>query len=234
MLVERAARSLRAALGWPWLEPYAAVGVYGAQSGQFSWSWYLHQLVQAIVLIGFPARVVALSIIMLSIATLPQAVNPVRCRTAQRMATRLRRLIAARLRVTQVLLIARGWFYSGLRCDQQRIAILYLLPLTGDAIQFIIIDKLQAFSFLKQVRTMSTCCVLHYARCPRSRESSRACAPPPTRHARARPQPTESTSDSEDGQASSIQMTGQERVARSLLPRRDARSDSSPEHCNLL
>ena len=32
-------------------------------------------------------------------------------------------------------------------CDEQTIFILYVVPLTGDALQFIVIDKLQAFGF---------------------------------------------------------------------------------------
>ena len=41
-------------------------------------------------------------------------------------------------------LIASCWYHSGLSCDAQTALILYAIPLTGDALQFIIIDKLQA------------------------------------------------------------------------------------------
>ena len=48
-------------------------------------------------------------------------------------------------------LLASGWYYSGLSCDTQTALVLYAIPLTGDVIQFIIIDKLQAAA---RTRTM--------------------------------------------------------------------------------
>ena len=47
-----------------------------------------------------------------------------------------------------VHLVASGWFNSGLSCETQTAFILYAIPLTGDAVQFVIIDRLQAFGFL--------------------------------------------------------------------------------------
>jgi len=80
------------------------------------------QLAQAILLIGLPARLIALSLIWCSLY-LPNQVSPVH-------------------------LLASGWYRSGLSCDTQTALLLYAIPLAGDVIQFIIIDKLQAFGFL--------------------------------------------------------------------------------------
>ena len=121
--VESGAVAMRVRTGWAWLEPYGAVGQYGPRSGEWRWSWYLPQLVQAIVLIGFPARVIAIGSIYLSLSFLPEELSPVH-------------------------LLGEAWYAGGLSCNQQTVAILYVLPLLGDAVQFIIIDRLQAFGFL--------------------------------------------------------------------------------------
>ena len=41
--------------------------------------------------------------------------------------------------------MADAWYYSGLTCGQRTIATLYVLPVIGDAVQFIIIDQIQKF-----------------------------------------------------------------------------------------
>ena len=53
-------------------------------------------------------------------------------------------------------LIASGWYHSGLSCDAQTALVLYAIPLTGDALQFIIIDKLQAAAQCHAVHTPCT------------------------------------------------------------------------------
>eukprot|EP00326_Haptolina_ericina_P013533 CAMPEP_0181212394 /NCGR_PEP_ID=MMETSP1096-20121128/24326_1 /TAXON_ID=156174 ORGANISM="Chrysochromulina ericina, Strain CCMP281" /NCGR_SAMPLE_ID=MMETSP1096 /ASSEMBLY_ACC=CAM_ASM_000453 /LENGTH=284 /DNA_ID=CAMNT_0023303919 /DNA_START=8 /DNA_END=862 /DNA_ORIENTATION=+ len=123
--IERTARDWQLRTRWDWLAPYALVGQYGPNPGDFRCSWYAHQFVQAILLIGLPARVVSLGLIMGSLTLLPAALSP-------------------------VSLLARAWYFSGLTCDQQTVFILYLIPLSGDALQFIIIDKLQAFGGFPQ------------------------------------------------------------------------------------
>ena len=63
-------------------------------------------------------------------------------------------------------LIASGWYHSGLSCDAQTALILYAIPLTGDALQFIIIDKLQAAAQCR-AHTVHTPCT-HSARTVRT------------------------------------------------------------------
>ena len=77
-------------------------------------------------------------------------------------------------------LLASGWYYSGLSCDTQTALVLYAIPLTGDVIQFIIIDKLQAAACAMHI-TMHTPCMCHahavhmpYLQCCRHSVSSRA------------------------------------------------------------
>ena len=48
-------------------------------------------------------------------------------------------------RLSPVLLVAKGWYASGLTCGQRTIATLYVMPVIGDAVQFIIIDQIQKF-----------------------------------------------------------------------------------------
>lgn len=105
--------------GWAWLEPHSIVGQYGPRPGDFSWRWYRQQLLQAVVFIAVPSRVVSIALIYCSIAWLPPALNPIEG-------------------------LANLWFWSGWSCSQQQAAVLYAVPLLGDATQFIIIDRLQA------------------------------------------------------------------------------------------
>jgi hypothetical protein len=80
---------------WHLLQPLAHVGQYGpAGKGDWRWSWYLAQLLQATLLIGFPARLCALSVIAFSLWLLPTSLSP--CAG-----------------------LARFYYYSGLTCDQQ-------------------------------------------------------------------------------------------------------------------
>ena len=44
-----------------------------------------------------------------------------------------------------MLLVAQGWFYSGLSCNSRTVLTLYVVPVLGDAVQFIIIDQIQKF-----------------------------------------------------------------------------------------
>jgi len=106
---------------WRWLNPFKMVGQYGPKENDFRCNWYWAQLFQAIFLIGVPARVCSLLLIYASLQ-LPHGFV--------------------------VHAIASGWFDSGLTCEQQTVLILYVIPLTGDAVQFIIVDKLQAFGVL--------------------------------------------------------------------------------------
>ncbi len=105
--------------GKQWAMPYSMFGQYGPRRGEWLRSWYAAQLFQAIFLIGFPSRVLSLAIIYLSLL-LPEAISPVRG-------------------------LAAAWYNSGATCEWQTVCILYIVPLLGDAVQFIIIDRLQAF-----------------------------------------------------------------------------------------
>ena len=61
-------------------------------------------------------------------------------------------------------LLASGWYYSGLSCDTQTALVLYAIPLTGDVIQFIIIDKLQVAArtcYLYQAHARHMPCTYH-------------------------------------------------------------------------
>lgn len=104
--------------GWKWAEPYTVFGQYGPNPGDWTWSWYWAQLAQAIFLIAVPSRVIAIALIYYSVE-LPAAINPMRA-------------------------LAYLWFDSGFPCATQQLAILYLVPLLGDVLQFIAIDRLQA------------------------------------------------------------------------------------------
>jgi hypothetical protein len=44
-----------------------------------------------------------------------------------------------------VLLLGRSWYYSGMTCSARTVATLYVMPVVGDAIQFVIIDSIQKF-----------------------------------------------------------------------------------------
>lgn len=105
---------------WGWAAPMALFGQYGAAPGDWSWRWYGLQLAQAVLLIGLPARLFSLGLIWVSLM-LPEAVSPVGA-------------------------VARLWYGSGLSCAQQAALILYVAPLVGDALQFVIIDGMQRFA----------------------------------------------------------------------------------------
>ena len=62
------------------------------------------------------------------------------------------------MQASPVHLLASGWYYSGLSCDTQTALVLYAIPLSGDVVQFIIIDKLQAAA---RTRTMHMPCTCH-------------------------------------------------------------------------
>ena len=120
--VEIAAVRLGRRTRWKWLVPFKFFGQYGPKPHEFRCRWYLAQLVQAVFLIGLPARLCALCIIWVSLS-LPDSASPVHA-------------------------LASAWYRSGLSCETQTAFILYAIPLTGDAVQFVIIDRLQAFGFL--------------------------------------------------------------------------------------
>lgn len=72
------------------------------------------------VLIGLLARLFSVAVIVASLHLLPSELSP-------------------------VLLVGKAWFYSGLSCEQRTLATLYVMPVLGDALQFIIIDSIQKF-----------------------------------------------------------------------------------------
>ena len=100
-----------------WL-PMLNMGRYGPSEHEpFKCSWYGMQLLQAVLLIGVPARLLSVGMILLSIQ-LPDAVSPVR-------------------------LVAAAWFQGNMTCTVRTAFTLYVVPLLGDAVQFIIIDQIQ-------------------------------------------------------------------------------------------
>ena len=100
-----------------WL-PMLHMGQYGPSEAEpFRCRWYLLQMVQAVLLIGVPARLLSVGLILLSML-LPDGVSPVR-------------------------LIAAAWYYSGMSCAARTALILYAVPLLGDAVQFTIVDLIQ-------------------------------------------------------------------------------------------
>ena len=111
--------------GDPRLMPYTMFGLYGPTPGDFKWDWYGAQMVQAVLLIGVPARVFSILLILLSLHLLPTWCSPVD-------------------------LVGAAWYYSGLTCLQRTILTLYFMPVAGDAVQFIIIDSLQKFKAKEQ------------------------------------------------------------------------------------
>jgi len=101
-----------------WAQPLANVGQYGPGGrSDFRCSWYAAQLLQATLLIGLPARLCALGLVSASLLLLPSPLSP--CHQ-----------------------LARAYFLSGWPCGVQAAAILYACPLLGDAVQFIVIDRL--------------------------------------------------------------------------------------------
>lgn len=102
----------------PALQPFLHFGRYGESPGVFNPRWFYLQLFQAVFLINLPARLISLATIFVSLRVLPLAYSP-------------------------VLLLGQFWFTSRLTCIERTTAILYILPLVGDAAQFVIIDGVQ-------------------------------------------------------------------------------------------
>lgn len=100
-----------------WLEAMALTGRYGEDEHEFDWAWYRAQMFQAIVLVGIPARLLSVLFIF-TLLSFPQ--NP-------------------------VLWIASAWFHSPYSCATRTAVILYVIPVMGDAVQFVIIDSIQRF-----------------------------------------------------------------------------------------
>ena len=107
--------------GHAWLEPYTVCGRYGPTPGEFRCDWYGAQLVQAVLLIGIPARVGSVLVILASLA------------------------LPGLREFSPVLLLGRLWYDSGLSCAQRTIGALYMMPVLGDAVQFIVIDRIQRY-----------------------------------------------------------------------------------------
>jgi hypothetical protein len=105
---------------WACLEPFNHFGQYGPTPGSFLCSWYWAQMFQAVLIIGVFARLFSVLCIVLSLAVMPEWCSP-------------------------VLLVGRAWFYSGLTCAQRTVLTLYVMPVLGDAVQFVIIDHIQKF-----------------------------------------------------------------------------------------
>ena len=90
-----AARLARKRPAWTLVLPLARVGQYGpGGKGDWRWSWYRAQLLQATLFIGLPARLLALGLISLSVSLLPASISP--CAG-----------------------LAKLYFFSGLSCNQQ-------------------------------------------------------------------------------------------------------------------
>lgn len=99
-------------------EPMLHMGRYGPSEAEpFKCGWYGVQLVQAVLLIGVPARLVSVGLIVLSMA-LPAAISPVH-------------------------LVASAWYGASVGCATRTALTLYVVPLLGDAVQFVIIDLIQ-------------------------------------------------------------------------------------------
>lgn len=104
-------------------EPMLHMGCYGpSEQEPFKCSWYITQLVQAVLFIGIPARILSVGFILFSVA-LPDALSPVRG-------------------------VASAWYGSGMSCAVRTAFTLYVVPLLGDAVQFVIIDQIQKFGGL--------------------------------------------------------------------------------------
>jgi len=100
-----------------WL-PMLNMGRYGpTEQEPFRCQWYVMQMVQAVLLIGVPARLCSVGLILTAML-LPEAWNPVRG-------------------------IASLYYESDLTCAARTALTLYIVPLAGDAVQFVIIDLIQ-------------------------------------------------------------------------------------------
>ena len=106
--------------GWwsEFWEPMLHMGRYGPSEAEpFRCSWYGVQMFQAALLIGVPARLVSVGIIVLTMA-LPSAVSPVR-------------------------FVSGAWYGAGFSCALRTTLTLYVVPLLGDAVQFVLVDLIQ-------------------------------------------------------------------------------------------
>jgi len=102
-----------------WL-PMLHMGTYGPSEREFKLRWYAVQMLQAVLLIGVPARLLSVGIILMSML-LPSAISPVHG-------------------------LASAWFHSGLNCHVRTAFTLYAIPLFGDVVQFVLIDFIQKAS----------------------------------------------------------------------------------------
>lgn len=100
-------------------EAFRNFGCYRDSFGTFRWDWYRWQLFQAVFLIGVPARLMSVATI-LGVVHMGDA-NPISS-------------------------IARLWDASPLDCFERSLIILYITPVVGDVIQFIVIDAIQKFA----------------------------------------------------------------------------------------
>jgi hypothetical protein len=91
------------------------IGQYNHTPGVFCWATYWVQLFHAIFLVGIPARLCAISSILV-LLQLPA--NPVRG-------------------------LANFWYELSWSCESKSIVILYAIPVLGDAVQFLIVDAVQ-------------------------------------------------------------------------------------------
>ena len=116
--VHSSSSSSSSSRGGSFWEPMLHMGRYGPSDLQpFSWRWYGSQMVQAVLLIGIPARLTSVGLILLSML-LPASVQP-------------------------VSLVASSWFYAGMSCTTRTALTLYVVPLAGDVAQFLIVDQIQ-------------------------------------------------------------------------------------------
>ncbi|KAL1522267.1 hypothetical protein AB1Y20_017261 [Prymnesium parvum] len=102
-----------------WLRPCLHYGQYGPEPRSFRASWCCVQMAHAVLLVGGGARLGSVGII-LALVALPGLWSPVR-------------------------LLAELWYHSGLSCTQRTIAALYVIPVLGDAVQLVVIDRIQRF-----------------------------------------------------------------------------------------
>ena len=77
-------------------------------------------MLQAVLIIGVGARIISVLAIVASLNYLPEAYSP-------------------------VLQLGRAWYDSGMTCSARTVATLYVMPVVGDSIQFVIIDSIQKF-----------------------------------------------------------------------------------------
>jgi len=90
-------------------------GKYGSFPNEFRFELYVPQLVQAVFFVGVPARVVTISFMML-IVFIPH--NP-------------------------LAWIAYMYYNWNVPCFTKDVVILYMMPLVGDTIHFVLVDMIQ-------------------------------------------------------------------------------------------